>query len=138
MIVVSVVKMFAPVRVRLEVPLFCVTPVTLDPMTELINVPPVPVPEWVTVLVLFKLPVLMLMPAELVELFARTSAFAPVIPPLMVSTPVPAVWIVLAAVARINGVLIPFVALLPAETRIPSKPDAPVPPMVREVPPVKV
>lgn len=102
------------------------TPVTLVPITELILTPPLPVPELVTVPVLFKLPVLIVIPAALVLLLVRFMFPVPVIPPLIVRTPVPEFSIVLLPL-RMSAVPMAFAALSPLETKIPS--FAPVPPI---------
>ncbi len=71
-----------PVKTKLDVLLFCVTPVTLAPMTELIVVVPEPVPELVIVPALLTLPEESVMPP--VELSCRARLYAPVTPPLTV------------------------------------------------------
>ena len=52
--------MLTPERVRAEVAEFCVMPVTFGPMTELIVIVPVPVPELEIVPVWLMVPVLIL------------------------------------------------------------------------------
>jgi len=128
-IVVAPVKVLAPESVRVEVELFWVTPVTFAPMTELMVTPPVPEPELVTVPVLLRLTVEMVIPAALVLLFCRMRFCAPVMPPLRVSKPVPAFWIVTGALLRVSALETVVAALSAEVTKRPL--PAPEPPSAR-------
>lgn len=75
---------------------FCVTPVTLEPITELIVTVPEPLPELVTVPPLFMLPVWKVIPPVLLAFIVKANAA--VIAPLNVAFPLP---------------LLPMVAALP-------------------------
>jgi len=87
LIVRPLVKVFAPLKVNCDVALFSITPVTLVPITEMISVAPVPVPEFVTVLELLTLPVEMVNAFVIGVLLLRTRAPVPVAPPDKVSVP---------------------------------------------------
>ena len=80
-------KVFPPPRLRMEVLLFWMTPVTPPPMTPLIVVVPDPVPEFVTVPKVPILPVTLMAPPELAW---RVRLLVPlIVEELKVSNPVP-------------------------------------------------
>ena len=85
--------MFAPLKVNNEFALFCVTPVTLVPITALMSVEPVPVPEFVMVPVLLMAVVERVMPAARALLLARIKSPVPLTPPDKVRALVPAVFV---------------------------------------------
>ena len=88
------VNVLAPESTRCEVALFSVTltpdTFTLAPIIALIEVEPFPMPELVTVPVLFRLLPEIVMPLAVAPLLSSTRLAVPVIPPLSVKTPVPA------------------------------------------------
>ena len=73
----------APLKAKVEVALFCVTLVTLEPMTELIVVVPLPVPELVIEPTWLTLPPERARPP--VEFACSARLPVPVTPPLIVS-----------------------------------------------------
>ena len=77
----------APERVRLEVELFWLTPVTLVPMGALIDTLPVPLPELVIVPVLLAEAVEIVMPLAVEPSFLRIRLPVPVMPPERVRVP---------------------------------------------------
>ena len=81
--------MFAPDKVRLEVALFSVTPVTLVPMIALISVPPLPVPEFVMVPVLLTVAPERVIPLAIELLLFRVRLPVPLTPPVRVSNDEP-------------------------------------------------
>ena len=80
------VKVLAPERERLDVALFWITPVTLLPMTALIVVVPLPMPELVIVPELLIGFVVRLTPPLFVLLIVMLPV--PVIPPVIIISPV--------------------------------------------------
>ena len=91
-------KVFAPERVRAEVELFCVTPVTLVPMTELIKTLPVPLPELVIVPVLLaELPEIV-MPFAVALSLLMTRLPVPVMPPVTDRFAVLPLWLLTSVV----------------------------------------
>ena len=126
-IVTPAVNVLVPLRVRAEVALFCVTPVTFVPMTALISVFPAAVPEFVTVPVLFNEVPEIVTPFAVAPLFSSVRLKAPVMPPVIARTPVPAFWIVEAA----PSVKAPLTVLLAVAVERAKIPDlVPVPPIV--------
>jgi len=81
LMVVALVKRLTPASTNFDVPLFCVSPVTFVPMTALISVLPVPLPEFVTVPALFTEAVDKVIPLAVVLLLLSTKLPLPVTPP---------------------------------------------------------
>ena len=99
--------------------LFCVTPVTLAPIIALISVFPAAVPELVTVPVLFNEAPEMVTPFAVAPLFWSVRLKAPVIPPVILRTPVPAFWIV-EAPANVIALLMVFAELAVERAKMPE------------------
>ena len=81
--------MLAPERIKIEVELFWIMPVTLVSMTALMAVVPEPVPELVIVPVLLTLVVERVIPEAIALLLLSTRLPVPVTPPDTVSTALP-------------------------------------------------
>ena len=106
---------------------FWITLVTFAPIIALISALPPPVPELVTVPVLFNEVPEMVTPFAVAPLFWSVRLNAPVIPPVIARTPVPAFWIVEAA----PSVRAPLTVLLAVAVERAKIPDlVPVPPIV--------
>jgi len=78
----------APLTAKAELALFSMTCVTFAPTAALTNAEPLPVPEFVTVPVLFRLVVDTVMPLAVVLLLFNTTLPTPVTPPDTVSSAV--------------------------------------------------
>lgn len=119
----------------MELALFSVTPVTLEPITALMIVEPEPVPEFVTVPVLFTLVVERVIPASVELLLFSMRLPVPVVPPdtvrsfvpLLLVRVVPPLFTVMAVVLIVRAEVVLF-SVIPVTL-------LPIPPLIVVVPP---
>jgi hypothetical protein len=139
---VPVVKVLAPERVSPDVVLFCLRPVMLVPITELIRELPEPPPEFVTVPVLLTAAAEMVIPLLVALLLFKIKLPVPVTPPVNVSRVVPLLLVsvvppafTVSAPLIFNADVVVFwtmpVMLVPTPAEIVVEPE-PVPELVRE------
>ena len=99
------VKVLTPDRSNSEVALFSTTPVTLAPITALINVEPAPVPELVIVPALLTEVVESVRPEAIELLLFSTRLPVPIIPPETVSSELPLALLFVSVVPELFTVI---------------------------------
>ena len=95
-----------PDKIKAEVVLFWVRPVTFVPITALMSVEPLPVPVFLTVPVLLTLAVETVKALSVLVLFLSTRFPVPVTPPVTVKVPAVLIRVIAVALAVIAPLIV--------------------------------